>query len=348
MHPDTLKFYKYIPIKKPIYQGKFCQTPFDTLQIDHDGDVQLCDCQLHMPYTIGNIFKNSLQEIWSNNEAELVRQSVGAGDFTYCNWACSKLSNLPPQPAVLPDARSFPKFIKIDLDLSCNLKCPSCREQVIIEKNSVKTQKQIEVFDELKQWAVANPDQTVIVTPLASGEIFASHSGLKFLESLRDYPHKNLKLHITTNGTLIKKNQALVESISHVIASCAVSIDAATTETYQLVRGGDWAALHQGLEFMQSLNKPIRFNFVVQRNNWHEIAEFAEMAKQYNAIVNYTNLLDWGHWTIKWWHDNNVLDRTKENYAAVLDSLQAVKNKYPQRVSFSAAITDNLKKIEHN
>ena len=41
MHVDTLKFYKYSPIKKPKYKGKFCRLPFDSLQIDEDGDVQL-------------------------------------------------------------------------------------------------------------------------------------------------------------------------------------------------------------------------------------------------------------------------------------------------------------------
>ncbi|MTV61715.1 SPASM domain-containing protein, partial [Streptococcus pneumoniae] len=82
MHADTLKFYKYVPVKKPVYQDRFCSLPFTTVQIDNDGDVQLCDCQLHMPYTIGNIFKNSLQDIWLNHQANLVRQSVIDGDFT--------------------------------------------------------------------------------------------------------------------------------------------------------------------------------------------------------------------------------------------------------------------------
>ena len=30
MHVDTLKFYKYSPVKKPKYKGKFCRIPFDT------------------------------------------------------------------------------------------------------------------------------------------------------------------------------------------------------------------------------------------------------------------------------------------------------------------------------
>ena len=344
MHPDTLKFYKYTPIKKTQFQGKFCRIPFDTIQIDNDGDVQLCNCQLHMPYTIGNIFKNSLQEIWNNHEANQVRQAVADGDFTYCNWACSALYNLKLRPDELPQVRSFPKIIKLDLDLSCNLKCASCREHVIIEKNSEKIQKQIELFEEVKQWALVNPTESVTIMPLTSGEIFASHSGLKFLESLNNYPYQNLKLHITSNGTLITKNKNLLDKINPLIVSWSISIDAAGPETYSQVRGGDWDMLCQGLEYIKTFGRPVQLNFVVQKNNWHDIEKFADFASQYNSKINYTNLLDWGHWTIKWWHDNNVLDQHSEHYEAVLHSLQQASNQYPGKVTFSADIIKNLKK----
>ena len=215
---------------------------------------------------------------------------------------------------------------------------------VIIEKNSNKIQKQIEIFEEVKNWALNNPEQSIRIIPLASGDIFASHSGLKFLESLRNYPHQNLKLCITTNGTLITKNKDLVENIKNNIESWSISVDAATAETYQKVRGANWEILQQGLTFIYSISRHISLNFVVQKTNWHEILQFAELSKKFGARTNYTNLLDWGHWTIKWWHDNNVLDRHSDTYHLVLDSLRQVKLKYPQQISFSADIFDNLKK----
>jgi radical SAM protein with 4Fe4S-binding SPASM domain len=348
MHADTLKFYKYIPVKKPAYQDRFCWLPFTTVQIDNDGDVQLCDCQLHMPYTIGNIFKNSLQDIWLNHQANLVRQSVIDGDFTYCNWDCSKLSVLPGKPAMLPPERSFPKIIKLDLDLSCNLKCASCRETVIIEKNSQKIQKQIELYQEIKQQGLDYPNTMIEVVPLGSGEIFASHSAIKFLESLVDYPYQNLKINLTTNGTLITKNQDLIRSIQHLIGTWSISIDAATAETYSEVRGADWSTLMRGLDFIHSMHRPMKLNFVVQKANYHEISAFADLAHRYGAIVYYSNLLDWGHWTIQWWKDNNVMTRGSESYHAVLDSLRLVKDLYQDQIRLSADLANNLKKTEHN
>ena len=346
MHTDTLKFWKYNPVKKPMYSGKFCHYPFDTLQIDQDGDVQLCDCQLFMPYTIGNIYKNTLQEIWLNEHAAQVRQSIIDEDFTYCSWSCAHLSHLPNRPAEIPDLNNFPRIIKLDMDRSCNLKCPSCREAVIIEKNSHKIDQQIKIYEQIKQWAVDNPEMTLTILPMSSGEIFASHSGLQFLKSLQDYPYNNLKIRITTNGTLLYRNRDLIKNISHLIDLFAVSLDAATAETYANVRGGDWEELMQGLEFIKSQfnNTKLIFRFCIQKNNWQEIEQFARLADYYGAMINYQKLLDWGHWTIDWWHENNVLDRTRDTFDAVIDSIQKVKLKYPGRISTAAEISNYLEK----
>jgi radical SAM protein with 4Fe4S-binding SPASM domain len=344
MHSDTLKFWNYYPVNKPIYKGKFCKTPFTTMQIDNDGDVQLCGCQLDMPYTIGNIYKSSLQEIWNGLEAQQVRQAVVDEDFTYCSWKCSSLPALPSRPAILPDTPDFPNIIKIDLDRSCNLKCPSCRENIIIEKNSSNINKQIAIFEEIKSWALANPDKQITVIPLASGEIFASHSGLQFLKSLTTYPHQNLKLEITTNGTLINRHQDLLLSIRHLLKRFSISIDAATPETYALVRNGDWQELMLGIEFLHREQVPLNFNFCIQQNNHHEIEQFANFVEKFDASISYQKLLDWGHWTIVWWHDNNVFDRNRSSFNSALNTLRSVKEKYTTKIGMAAELTKYLEK----
>jgi radical SAM protein with 4Fe4S-binding SPASM domain len=343
MHVDTLKFYKYSPVKKPEYKGKFCRIPFDTLQIDEDGDVQLCDCQFHMPYTIGNIYQDTLTNIWLSNKADLVRQSVIDEDFAYCHTLCAHLYKLPNRPATLPNLPNFPKTIKIDLDRSCNLKCPSCRENVIIEKNSTKIDKQIELFAQIKQWGIDNPNVVLKIMPMTSGEIFASHSGLQFLKSLVDYPYNNLKIEITSNGTLLNKNQELIKSISHLISSIAISIDAGTPETYAVVRGGDWDELMLGLEFIKdTIDKSLTFKFCIQKNNYHEIESFADLADKFGAKINYQKLMDWGHWSIDWWDKNTVLEKGNDTLDAVVDSIKRTQMHYPNQVSLAADIITYL------
>lgn len=344
MKSSTIEFYKYKPVDKPQFAQKFCSVPFTSLQIDIDGDVQLCDCQFHMPYTIGNIYHNSLQEIWLSDEANKVRQAVADGKFTYCSWDCSTLYTLPNKSGNTQQANPFPKNIKIDLDRSCNLSCPSCRESIIIEKNLDRIQKQTEIYNELKQWAADNPSIMFDVTPCASGELFASHSGLKFLQSLVGFEHKNLRLKLTSNGTLINRNKQLIMSLINVIADLCISIDAATPETYSVVRGGDWEELVQGLDFLKANKMYPRFNFVIQKANYKEILAFGEFAQNYNARIQFASMEDWGHWDIKWWQDNSVVKQKATELEHVLDSLHTLKARHPNQVTMSADLVKYLTK----
>jgi MoaA/NifB/PqqE/SkfB family radical SAM enzyme len=346
MHADTLKFYKYVPVEKPLYKGKFCDSPFVSLQIDHDGDVQLCGCQYHMPYTIGNIYQNSLQDIWLGPAADDVRQSVLDETFTYCSWNCSALPNLPDRSSVIvPELCDFPEIIKIDLDRSCNLKCASCREGIIIEKNSLRIDKQTAIFTEIIQWALSNPHRNICVHPISSGEIFASHSGMAFLKLLVDYPHDNLKLIIATNGTLITRHKELLLNLKPLLKRFTISVDAATAETYAVVRGGVWQDVVDGIAFIsQTLRIKSNLRFCIQKNNWHEIELFAKFADQYQVGFEYQKLLDWGHWTIAWWHDNNVFDRTRPTFVQALEKLKLIKQTYPGQVSMAAELTKYIQK----
>jgi MoaA/NifB/PqqE/SkfB family radical SAM enzyme len=190
---------------------------------------------------------------------------------------------------------------------------------------------------------LANPEMTITLTPLNSGEIFASHSGLAFLRSLIDYPHNNIKLIITTNGTLINRNRELIKNIKHLITDISISVDAATPETYSIVRGGDWQELVAGLEFLKSIGmSTIRFNYCIQKNNWQEIKSFAEFAMQYGFMITYQKLLNWGHWDTEWWHNNNVFDRTRDTFNLALDQVQAVLDQYPGKIKMAAELARYL------
>lgn len=345
MEATTLKFYKYKPVAKTQYKDKFCSEPYKSIQIDTNGDVQLCDCTYYMPYTVGNVFENTLEEIWNGEQANIVRQSVVDGDFSYCSWKCVHLPFLGPKPDQLPSNRPFPRVIKLDMDISCNLKCPSCRESVVIEKNTTIIQKQTEIFEQIRAWALANPDMFVKVVPLGRGEIFASHSGLAFLRSLQDYPHDNIELWLVTNGTLITRNQELLESLDHVVSEWSVSIDAATPETYAKVRGANWNDVTAGLELLKKYSpEKIKLNFCVQKNNYHEIEQFAELALQYGNTIQYQKLDDWGHWDDQWWQNNNAFDRTKDSFNQALDQLERVQHRYPGQINLAADLTKYIDK----
>ena len=343
MQEHLVTLWNYSPVKKPQYRGLFCDNPWETLEIDQDGDALLCGCQRWMPFPIGNIYKNTIQEIWLGELAQQVRQSVADGDFTYCSSTCPRLSRLVPRPAELPPMLEFPGTIKFDLDSSCNLKCPSCRESVRIEKNADNIKKQTELFNEMREYALANPTVKTGILPIGNGELFASHSGLAFLESLKDYPHNNLRLMIYSNGTLVNRNRELINRLRHVIYSWSISVDAVNQESYSKIRGGDWNELLLGLEFLKNW-RGLNFNFCIQRNNYHDIEAFADFASGYGATVTYQKLDDWGHWWgSDFWKDNAVAVPGNEEFNKVLESLRRVQTKYPNQISMVGELIKFLK-----
>lgn len=348
MREDIIRFWKYVPVAKPIYQTKFCGLPWSTVQIDADGDVMLCDCSYNMPYVIGNVYQDSLATIWKSDKAQSVRQSVLDGDFTYCSWGCGHLPALRDRGTQTPSSNDWPSKILISIDRSCNLKCASCREHLIQEKNSTKIHKQHDLFTEILQYASDNPDRQITVGPIMSGEIFASHSGLQFLKSLQQFTGDNLRVAIHTNGTLLYRNRPILEKIKHLI-TVVVSIDAASDTTYAQVRGGDWKELLRGLDFIYNDCHIVpSLRFCIQQKNCHEIESFADLAAKYSAPVQYQKLLDWGHWTIDWWHDNNVFDRKNSSFDLALTQLIKVKEKYPKQISFAAELTKYMEKKQTN
>jgi len=115
-----------------------------------------------------------------------------------------------------------------------------------------------------------------------------------------DYPHLKIALH--TNGLLFsEENWAAMASVQSLIHSVEVSVDAATARTYELNRrGGDWDRLLERLAFIRTLREQGRFkywklSFVVQANNWREMAGFVELGRHFGTdAVQFTPLASWG------------------------------------------------------
>lgn len=64
-----------------------CVSIFSTIEIDSNGDVSLC--RDYHDYTIGNIKKNSVQEMWNNEAARAFRSSISVnGTMPACRRCC--------------------------------------------------------------------------------------------------------------------------------------------------------------------------------------------------------------------------------------------------------------------
>ena len=105
---------------------------------------------------------------------------------------------------------------------------------------------------------------------------------------------------ILSNGTLFTYEKWKLLENKFKIIYIAISIDAATRETYNKLRHGNFELLLKNLEMLSDLKKEkkifsLQFNFVVQKDNYKEMIDFIKLAKKYNVdIVQFTKLDDWG------------------------------------------------------
>ena len=77
--------YKIPALKKPLDNP--CNYPFYTFFIDYNGDVQMCSHDWAKKMVLGNINKNTIQDIWTSKKFEFMRKKLSKGerDFSPCN-----------------------------------------------------------------------------------------------------------------------------------------------------------------------------------------------------------------------------------------------------------------------
>ena len=329
---------------------KFCSKPFEWLEIGPKGNAFVC-CPGWLPKTIGNINEQSIDDIWNSESAREVRSSILDGSFKYCNDNCPYLKTSTETVCEIDDVRNKshleiinnnkteiekPKWLNLAYDLSCNLKCPSCRCE-LIQITSGKEYSKLKSLQEKILYPLINHIEWLYIT--GSGDPFGSKLFRELLLSLETKNHPNLKIYIHTNGVLLTETMwEKLHNIQKSIKQIQVSIDAATESTYNINRvGGNWNKLMENLRFISSLKKNNRIDkfeisFVVQRNNWREILKFIEIGFNLSVDqIKFYPIDDWGR---------GFLGETFEER-------NIISNKHPEFPEFKKYLLDNKKQLQN-
>jgi MoaA/NifB/PqqE/SkfB family radical SAM enzyme len=276
------------------FQGKFCHKPFGDFEVTPNGNVYVC-CPSYLPMPVGNVKYGGPDDIINSHMAVRVRKTMLDGSFGYCNWLkCNVIKNdaLPSLEAARRDPEhaqhisrgdgriSGPKDLRLSYDSTCNLWCPSCRTEKIAAKGA-EFDEIMRVTDEVVRPLLATA-QTVMMN--GYGDIFSARSCRRILESISPQTHPRLKLRFITNGVLLTEAEwQKFPNIHRMVDSIRVSVDAVRAETYAIVRrGGDFDKLRNNLAFMarlrrESVIREFMISFVVQRENFREMAEFCRL-----------------------------------------------------------------------
>jgi molybdenum cofactor biosynthesis enzyme MoaA len=284
-----------------------CPRPFDTLLIDKNGSCYACECQSWLPQSIGNLQVKELSEIIGSTMHQHLRETILDGTYRYCNQKqCTYLESSNWSG----DIPTYIKHLRLAIDESCNLRCPSCRNGLIFHKSGSKLQFGIKLADKINQWLSVNR-QPVEVHIGSDGDPFASFVYKHFM--LHTPQNNFTKYSLLTNGLMFRDFHS---KVPHVIANLnrlSVSIDGATKNTYEKLRlGGRWNKINDNLGSMAELKLVHGFTFrlhmVVQQDNWWEMSDMIGLAEKYDVDQIYFNKIqDW----------NTALDYKTQTFTAL-------------------------------
>ncbi len=292
---------------------RFCQNPFTRLEIHENGDCYFC-CEAWLPKPIGNVLESPLEDIWNGQVAQEIRESIFDNSFRFCNAEyCEHLvkNTLPMQKVA--DIEEFhllevaheqsaildfgPNIFSANYDRSCNLTCPTCRHDLIVHpidsdpKIAKIHQTLMQILPQLRHLKVTG-----------SGDPLGSPYFARLLTSLKSTDYPNLNILLQTNAQLFTPERwEKLSAIRPSIHTLDISIDAATEPTYNINRrGGSYSRMLMNLAFLGTRRKSgevknLIISFVVQKNNWREMADFVRLGQRYGVDqVRFTRIKNWG------------------------------------------------------
>ena len=282
---------------------------------------------------------------WNNHFHNSLRDSMINGDLRYCSTNCPFISDIysgvaPEKVNFVPKEdlhlhgidieKPFPKRIYFNFDKACNLKCPSCRVDVVANDSTPHAQTKLETID--RQFG--STVEQVILT--GSGDPFYSNIFRTWLQEFDYKKYPNLKsVYLVTNGNMFTRKMWMsLGNVQPFLHEMEWSIDAGTKHTYEARTrlNGKWNKLLANMKFMASLNhfQTVLFSFVVQRDNYREMETFVKLIQQIfkdsttNTRVLFRRLQDWGHQPASWVHGLDICNPNHIEHSAFLKEFEKV------------------------
>lgn len=235
---------------------------------------------------------------------------------------------------LFPHSVIYPRFIEVEVSTFCNLRCKMCEHTYWKEKNQHMS------LDQLKQIAEQFPSLKWIgLTGI--GESFLNPDFARMIEYVKS---KNLYLELYDNFFLVneKFSKVLVENgIDRMI----VSLDAATSATYQKIRkGSNFDRVVSNIKNLRKMKKKynlyypeIVFHYIISKDNIHEVLKYIDLVKkimgQEGTGILFTGVL-------------HAFKEIKEMVVPVPDELVEQVNKKCQKLGIKVAWNRNVGEVK--
>jgi molybdenum cofactor biosynthesis enzyme MoaA len=316
-----------------------CYAPFTNVYFNNFGMALVCCWSAKMP--VGNVLTDSMDQIWHGRAiSELrdlfVRYEFGAG----CDFCLFQLAEGVVESARLTKfdrfqaagfAPAHPRQMEFSISNVCNLECVMCNgdRSSAIRARREQRPPMARVYskrflDSLRSY-LAELEQAKFL----GGEPFLVTEHF-YIWDMMIKDELNTRCHVTTNGT--QYNDRIERYLDKLPFGFAVSLDAATKETYEQIRVG--ASFEEVMkncrlfrDYARERNTSFSFTFCLMRQNWREFGTFCMMADQWDAGVTVN--------TVRWPQDMAVYSLPVADLARVVDGLES------QAVELGRCLTRN-------
>lgn len=289
------------PGPSPDLTGRFCDWPFIKFETLMDGTVAPC-CSIWTQQRLGQLDGQTAAQIWNSPPAQAMRASIHNGSFAYCNkLRCSKIidDELPAASAITdPVMRAViddkkveldhgPSWVFLAHDVTCNLSCPSCRDQILAADEA--QEQRFEVIERDVLQPLLGGQGRVRLSLSGQGDPWSSPHYRSILRYLADH-QLDVQLELHTNALLMDaKRWSDYAGLERYNALVDVSIDACTPWVYETVRRpGKWNKLLPNLQLIskkrtQSVFREFHINTTIQLDNYHEMPALVSFAQAIGA-----------------------------------------------------------------
>jgi molybdenum cofactor biosynthesis enzyme MoaA len=296
-----------------------CNIPYNTITVDLNANCLICGCDAWLPISVGKVEEfDSIEEVMQSPIAKILQNDVTDKKYTWCAVENCGIAN--------NDIVSNQFSLNINVDESCNLKCPSCRRDTIMHTSGEVVAYKKRVVAHIMSW-LSKFKTPIHIRLSGNGDPLASLVIRPLIKHYR--PSDTQTFTLQTNGLLIKKqlnNSPLLPNITTII----IGVDAGSRSVYENVRaGGKWNILIENFEFLVSIkkNKIVSLTFALQNNNYTDLENFIDICNRYGFKGTIHGINDWGTWNSMetnepdtWtishgiYADQDVLNATHTNY----------------------------------
>jgi molybdenum cofactor biosynthesis enzyme MoaA len=259
------------------------------MYLDQHGFVRAC-C-MNEAHVLGNVRNAPLLDLWRGERAERLRRAMDDQDLSlgcdFCRWPIEDgradlafarwFADLPatPQPP-------WPSQLEFSVSNTCNLQCVMCNGEW---SSSIRSQREglaplPKVYDDAFFEGLRAFLPHLERVKFLGGEPFLAAETLRIMDLLVE-AGATPAVHVTTNGTQWTPR---VERILEMLpVGIALSLDAATKETYEQIRiGSRWETVRENLDRFREVARRrgthVSITMCLMTVNWHEFADFCLLA----------------------------------------------------------------------